>query len=133
VPDDVPTTEGHEGGVDVRHPTRVDIIDETFVRVDPGVVRVLLEQPGVWAALWPHLELAVSRDRGPKGWRWDVTGQVEGEMEVWIERWWDGAIVHHYVRGVRMPGAPTDVQRRHVLRWKAWVHRMKDAVERRPL
>jgi hypothetical protein len=112
---------------------RVDVVDDTFVRAAPPTIREALGGPEVWASLWPHLRLTVARDRGDKGWRWTVTGQVEGDMEVWIEPWWDGAIVHHYMGGVGMPGAPADVQRRHVLRWKAWVHHLKDTVERRPL
>lgn len=112
---------------------RVDVVDDTFVRAAPEAIRAALDGPALWAALWPHLRLTLVRDRGVRGWRWSVTGQVEGDMEVWIEPWWDGAVVHHYVRGVRMPGAPADVQRRHVLRWKAWVHHLKDTVERRPL
>lgn len=117
----------------MRRSVRVDVIDETFVRADPSVVRAHLAGVGTWAAIWPHLHLTVVRDRGLEGWIWRVTGQIEGEMEVWVEPWWDGVIVRHYVRGVRMPGAPADVQRRHVLRWKMWVHRLKDVAERRPL
>jgi hypothetical protein len=50
-------------------------------------------------------------------------------MEVWIEPFWDGAIVHHYVRGERGPGAPPDVAVRHQLRWKRAVHALKDRLE----
>ena len=79
--------------------------------------------------IWPHLEIAVARDRGPKGVRWRVEGQVVGEMEVWIEPYWDGAIVHHYVRGTRAERAPRDVATRHTLRWKRAVHGLKDSLE----
>ena len=54
-------------------------------------------------------------------------------MEIWVEPYWQGAIVHHYVRGVRGAGAPADVGLRHVLRWKAAVSRLKDVAEQRAL
>jgi len=52
-------------------------------------------------------------------------------MEIWVEPYWQGSIVHHYVRGVRGVDAPADVRLRHVLRWKAAVSRLKDVAERR--
>ena len=112
---------------------RIDIVDDTFVDADPALVRAELDDT-VWAdRVWPHVHRTVARDRGTKGVRWRVTGQVVGEMEVWIEPWWDGAVVHHYVRGVRGPGAPRDVARRHTLRWKRAVHGLKDRLEGKSL
>lgn len=109
--------------------TRVDLVDETFIRAEPAMVRSQLDDPDWVRQVWPHLELALARDRGPKGVRWTVTGQVVGEMEVWIEPFWDGAIVHHYVRGIRGPRAPRNVATRHTLRWKRAVHGLKDSLE----
>ena len=60
-----------------------------------------------------------------------MTGQVEGEMEVWIEPFRDGAIVHHYVRGDRGARAPRDVTTRHTLRWKRAVHATQGPARRR--
>lgn len=117
----------------VVRPRRIDIVDETFVDADPALVRAQLDDAS-WADLvWPHVDRRVARDRGPKGVRWTVTGQVVGEMEVWIEPWWDGAVVHHYVRGTRGPGAPRDVGLRHTLRWKRAVHGLKDRLEGKSL
>ncbi len=108
---------------------RVDIIDETFIRVSPDVVRATLDDE-VWAArAWPHLSRRVSRDRGVKGVRWEVTGQVVGEMEIWLEPFRDGVVVHHYVRGTRGPHTRRDVATRHTLRWKRAVHGLKDRLE----
>lgn len=110
---------------------RVDIVDETFIRAAPEVVRETLDD-GSWVArVWPHLRPTVTRDRGPKGVRWAVTGQVVGEMEVWLEPFRDGVVVHHYVRGHRGPRAPRDVATRHTLRWKRAVHSLKDRLEGR--
>ena len=111
------------------HVRRIDIIDETYVRAAPAQVRAWLERPGTERAVWPPLHLEVVRDRGPKGLRWRVSGQVAGEMEVWIEPFWDGAIVHHYLRAEPARGAPADVAQRHRLRWKQAVHALKDALE----
>ena len=109
--------------------TRVDIVDETYIRAAPSTIRRRLDD-AVWAAgVWPHLERTLARDRGVKGVRWTITGQVVGEMEVWIEPYWDGAVVHHYVRGVRGSQAPRDVATRHTLRWKRAVHALKDLLE----
>jgi hypothetical protein len=108
---------------------RIDIVDETFIRVAPEIVRACLDDE-VWAAqVWPHLVPEVARDRGVKGVRWNVTGQVVGEMEVWLEPFRDGVVVHHYVRGTRGPHAPRDVATRHTLRWKRAVHGLKDRLE----
>ena len=84
----------------VRDP-RIDIVDETFIRAAPQVVRDSLDDQAWTDQIWPHLSRAVTRDRGVKGVRWSVTGQVVGEMEVWLEPFRDGVVVHHYVRGTR--------------------------------
>jgi hypothetical protein len=112
----------------VRDP-RIDIVDETFIRAAPQVVRDSLDDQTWTAQIWPHVTRAVIRDRGVKGVRWSVTGQVVGEMEVWLEPFRDGVVVHHYVRGTRGPRAPRDVATRHTLRWKRAVHELKDRLE----
>ena len=109
--------------------TRVDVVDETFIRASPERVRDQFADARWFGSLWPHLTLTLVRDRGVRGIRWDVTGQVVGEMEVWLEPWRDGVIVHHYVRGTRGERAPRDVGVRHARRWKAAVHALKDHLE----
>ncbi|WP_157692880.1 polyketide cyclase / dehydrase and lipid transport [Pedococcus dokdonensis] len=108
---------------------RIDIVDETFIRARPEVVRATFDDRTWTSQVWPHLAAAVQRDRGVKGVRWAVTGQVMGEMEVWLEPFRDGVVVHHYVRGTRGPHAPRDVAIRHTLRWKKAVHALKDRLE----
>ena len=109
--------------------TRVAVVDETFIRAAPALIRAQFADARWLAQVWPHLELAVVRDRGVKGIRWAVTGQVDGELEVWIEPFRDGAIVHQYVRGTRGARAPRNVGTRHTLRWKRAVHGLKDRLE----
>ena len=108
---------------------RIDIVDETFIRASPQVVRECLDDRAWVGQVWPHLAPTVTRDRGLKGLRWAVTGQVVGEMEVWLEPFRDGVVVHHYVRGHRGLRAPRDVATRHTLRWKRAVHALKDRLE----
>lgn len=108
---------------------RVDIVDDTFIRAEPSAIRAAFSDHDALQRIWPHLQIALARDRGVKGLRWQVAGQVVGEMEVWIEPYWDGAIVHHYVRGTRGARAPRNVATRHTLRWKRAVHRLKDSLE----
>jgi hypothetical protein len=108
---------------------RVDVVDDTYIRASPEVVRRCLDDDAWCDRVWPHLVRTVQRDRGAKGVRWTVTGQVVGDMEVWIEPWWDGVVVHHYVRGTRGPRAPRDVASRHTRRWKLAVHGLKDSLE----
>src|SRR5262249_35010215 len=47
---------------------------------------------------WPDLTLSVYADRGDAGVRWTVTGAVTGSMEVWLEPFGDGVILHYYLR-----------------------------------
>jgi len=47
----------------------------------------------------------VFADRGEAGVRWNVGGALAGSMEVWLEAFGDGVIVHYYLRADR-PGTP---------------------------
>lgn len=114
----------------VTGPRLVDIVDETFVRADPLVVRAALEAPGVPERLWPGLEPELVQDRGAKGVRWRVRGEVEGRMEVWLEAGHGGTIVHHFVHGEHGRGAAR-WSRTHRARWKAVLHEIKDELEGR--
>jgi hypothetical protein len=112
----------------------VDVVDDTFVRAAPAVVRAVLDADGATTVLWPHLaaHLTVLRDRGAKGMRWHVAGPVVGECEVWLEPFADGTVVHHYLRGrlgddVRVGGPRWAAA--HVRAWKRTVHRLKDVLE----
>jgi carbon monoxide dehydrogenase subunit G len=109
----------------------VDIADDSYIDAAPARIAAAVADPRNHASWWPHLTVTVTRDRGVKGQRWAVDGQIVGSMEIWVEPYWQGAIVHHYVRGVRAPDAPADVGLRHVLRWKAAVSRLKDVAEQR--
>jgi len=85
---------------------QLDLVDETFVVAEPGRVAAAVRDPGRWAEWWPDLRLAVFEDRGDAGVRWNVRGSLTGSMEVWLEPYGDGVIVHHYVRCDLTGGRP---------------------------
>lgn len=108
----------------------VDVVDETFVRAEPHAVRAALDEPGVLDRLWPGLQREVAQDRGAKGVRWWVRGEVAGRAEIWLEEEPGGTIVHHFVRGQQQSG-PRRWEQRHRHRWKGGVHEIKDRLEGR--
>lgn len=113
----------------VRHRI-IDVVDETFVRAAPEAVRAALDAPGLLDRLWPGLRREVVQDRGAKGVRWRTGGEVEGRLEIWLEEWRGGTIVHHFVHGEQR-GGPWRWTRAHRRRWKAGVHDVKDRLEGR--
>jgi len=124
----------------------LDLSDDTFIAAHPAEVAAAVHDRGQWVRWWPDLALTVSRDRGAKGVQWVVRSVAPdgaaarravswvGSMEIWLEPWGDGTIVHHYLRldpGRRL--APTAVARTKVARvrdWKLAVHHLKDELER---
>jgi hypothetical protein len=109
---------------------RIDLMDETFVVASPARVAEQVRDPGRWSLWWPDLQLAVFQDRGEAGVRWNVSGALVGSMEVWIEPWGDGAIVHYYLRADPSPPvADHDEVRARALRAKQIFWRLKDDLE----
>ena len=124
----------------------VDLVDDTYVACAPDVVAQVVADERRWDVWWPDLHLTTTRDRGPKGRQWAVRGSLVGTMEIWLEPWWDGVLVHYYLRAdprVPWPRASRGpVSRRAELRaaeerqsqarhWKQQVHRLKDELEGR--
>lgn len=114
-------------------PITVDIVDETFIDVPPPVLSTLVADARNQRQWWPHLQLSTVRDRGVKGQKWDIAGEIVGTMEIWLEPFWEGVIVHHFVRGHVGARGRRDVATRHTLRWKRSVTGLKDLLERRAL
>lgn len=85
---------------------QLDLVDETFVVAEPARVAAAVADPARWPAWWPDLRLGVFQDRGEAGVRWNVRGALTGSMEVWLEPYGDGVIVHHYMR-CDLPGGRT--------------------------
>jgi hypothetical protein len=109
----------------------LDIADDTFIVADPAVVAAVVADPAEWAAWWPDLQPTVTRDRGPKGQQWAVTGALRGSMEIWLEPWGDGVLVHWYLRA--HPSNPrrrtTSERAARARSWKHHVHALKDRLE----
>jgi hypothetical protein len=115
----------------------IDLVDDTFVSADPRLVAELVADPASWAHWWPDLQLATTRDRGPKGRQWRVGGALRGTAEIWLEPWRDGVLVHFYLRAEPSavvarwtPAAVGRERRRRAQQWKRAVHELKDTLER---
>ena len=91
---------------------QLDLIDETFVVADPARVAAAVRDPARWPGWWPDLTLGVFQDRGDAGVRWNVRGALTGSMEVWLEPYGDGVVVHHYVRCDPAGGGPVGARER---------------------
>jgi hypothetical protein len=113
----------------VRH--ALDVADDTFVVATPAAVAALVRDPASWRAWWPDLLLTVTRDRGLAGMQWSVRGAVLGSMEIWLEPWGDGVVIHWYLRAepARVVRRPERARAERVLRWKEQVHALKDRLE----
>jgi hypothetical protein len=112
----------------------IDIADECFVVAPPAVVAARFADPATWPQWWPGLRLTVFMDRGEKGVRWSVAGELTGSTEVWCEAWHDGTIVHWYLRADPADHvAPRRLRRRRealTRRWKSRMFALKDDLER---
>lgn len=87
----------------------VDLVDETFIRAPLRQVADAVHETDRWLVWWPDLVLSVFQDRDVKGIRWSITGALVGSMELWLEPWGSGVIVHHYLRADPSDRAtPTD-------------------------
>ena len=123
----------------------VDLVDETFLVVDrPGLARIVAD-PRRWRQWWPDLDLEIFMDRGLDGIRWTARGAWAGSVEIWLEAFGDGVVLHHYARldpvdrRTGMPRAePTDAagwrraardRARRARAWKQVVWALKDEVE----
>lgn len=77
----------------------VDLVDEAFVVAPRELLAGIVADPQSWQRWWPDLNLSVFMDRGLAGHRWSMTGALVGSLEIWIEPFADGCILHHYLRG----------------------------------
>ena len=84
----------------------VDLIDETFVAASPEVVAACVADPAQWRRWWPKRRLEVFMDRGDRGIRWSIAGDLVGSAEIWLEPVLDGTLVHYFVRADPPGGAP---------------------------
>jgi hypothetical protein len=109
----------------------VDIADETFIVASRDLIAKRLADPQLWRAWWPDLRLEVTRDRGPDGIAWVLSGALAGTGEIWLEPWHDGVIVHWFLRGRPTGGDdPARMRRAYVTDFKRHITAVKDELER---
>ncbi len=114
----------------------VDLVDETFIAAPPQALADAVADPLRWAAWWPDRTLEVFLDRGIKGQRWSVAGDLVGSAEIWLEAYRDGAILHYYLRadppagGRALSARRADrIRRSEAVRWKRSVWALKHEYE----
>ena len=74
----------------------IDISDETFIVAPVALLQRELCDEATWRPL--GLSLSCYEDRGIKGRRWRLTGNLHGTAEVWLEPVGDGVTVHVFVQ-----------------------------------
>lgn len=120
----------------------VHLIDETWIDAPAETVSAAVADPANWEPWWPYLKLTVTRNRGLKGMQFAAAPAPDsgwpaltGTVEIWLEPFKTGVILHHFVRL-----APPDGQRlpaRAARRWSrqaSWhakrvFWRLKDELE----
>lgn len=123
----------------------IDIVDEAFVAASPAQLRSVIDDPARLSGWFTDLELTVFMDRGLQGVRWSVTGSLVGSMEIWLEEFSDGTIVHYYLRADPSSDGRTPqplsqdlagrrradrIRTQRALSWKQEVWALKDELER---
>lgn len=123
---------------------QIHLIDETWIDAPLDTVSNVVADPANWRLWWPTLDLTVTRDRGPKGIQWAAVSSpgrssrpvpVRGTVEIWLEPFRAGVILHHYLRldptGDRQLAGRAAARRTRQLAWHAkrvfW--RLKDELE----
>lgn len=129
----------------------IDLVDETFIAVDRGILAPIVADQDRWLAWWPEWRMSVFMDRGEQGIRWSISGSLVGSCEIWLESSLDGVLLHYYLRAdPSAPGRPATprqlpssprgqrvaaaLRRQQALAWKARAWALKDEFEagRRP-
>jgi hypothetical protein len=114
---------------------RIDLVDETFIVVAPQVSAAVVANPAQWRQWWPQRRLQVFMDRGLKGQRWIIAGDLVGTAEIWLETYRDGVILHYYLRADPPNGEDLDqrgcerLRRAEARAWKRSAWALKRSLE----
>jgi hypothetical protein len=131
--------------------------DDAFVRAPVALVYRRLTDIGAWDGWWPgmgvapwdhpdgveawHFRLRAGRGRRlrfrgvPGAWRHDagfrveVTGDLEGWTEFWLEEGWGGTVVHHLVVAATPRRAPLRVLRDYRTVFRRGLWQLKDDLQ----
>jgi hypothetical protein len=107
---------------------QVHLIDETWIDAPPATVSAVVREPANWPSWWPYLRLTVTRDRGLKGMQFaadpapaDGWPALAGTVEIWLEPFKSGVILHHFLRLTAAGGEPLpDRVARRLTRRAGW-------------
>jgi hypothetical protein len=109
----------------------VQVADQTFVAAPGDVVALVLGERRRWRRWFPGLDVGVREDRGGKGIRWVVSGELVGTMEVWLEPSLDGVIVHYFLHAEPAGNAdPAEITRVRRIAGKKMAFDVKAEAER---
>ncbi|KIQ16195.1 polyketide cyclase / dehydrase and lipid transport [Rhodococcus sp. Leaf7] len=92
----------------------VQIADQTFLAAPASDVAELVGDTRRQRSWFPGLTLTVQEDRGEKGIRWTVAGELTGTMEVWLEPMLDGVVLHYFLHAEPVGVSTPDAHRRRV-------------------
>lgn len=106
----------------------VDLSTEAYVHARPEQLAPALTNAALLHDWFPDVQFEVFMDRGSKGTRWSVQGDLAGSMEVWLEPVGTGTLVHWFVRG-EPSGSGRDFSRRCVQLLNARMFTFKDEAE----
>lgn len=109
----------------------IDLLDDTFVVAGRAELAEAFRDPALARAWWPRLTLAVQEDRGLRGVRWTVAGELTGSAEIWLEPWGDGVLVHWFLRAepAGAAGRAGRLRQAYTVAYKARIHELKDRLE----
>ncbi|MGU3434076.1 polyketide cyclase / dehydrase and lipid transport [Actinomycetes bacterium M1A6_2h] len=109
----------------------VQVADQTFVAAPGEVVARILGERHRWRRWFPGLDVSVREDRGGKGVRWVIGGELVGTMEVWLEPSLDGVIVHYFLHAEPVGDAnPVEITRARRIAGKTMSFDVKAEAER---
>jgi hypothetical protein len=115
---------------------QLEVIDQSWIAVDPGRIAAVVADSGRERDWWPDGALRVVEDRGREGVRWAIVegSAVEGSVEIWLQARHDGAVLHYFIRADRVGGRWTSrdlarERRRHERRAKRVFWVVKDELE----
>lgn len=83
---------------------QIHLVDETWIEAGVDKTSAAVANPVRWRLWWPTLHLTVTRDRGLKGIQWAARSlggaepALAGTVELWLEPFRDGVLVHHFLR-----------------------------------
>jgi hypothetical protein len=121
----------------------LDLVDETFIAAPNSLLASVVADPDRWRQWWPKRRVEVFMDRGLKGQRWSIAGDLVGSAEIWLEEFRDGVVLHYYLRADPVPSARAAdlspgrldrLRRAEATSWKrtVWALKRECEADRRP-